>query len=78
MVCRQTNFQLGGVFCGSHSAHNFKLINKTHTKSRVEFDLTRHTDFTLEFPGSQTAGACCRYVITNRCRYTLSQTDDGR
>ena len=70
MVCRQTNFQLGGVFCGSHSAHNFKLINKTHTKSRVEFDLSRHTDFTLEFPGSQTAGAC--FVINNRRRYIIA------
>ncbi|XP_055954756.1 cilia and flagella-associated protein 47 [Patella vulgata] len=47
------SFHLGGVYCGSGTQVPFKLINKTVTKAKVEFDLTRFKDFTLNFPGSQ-------------------------
>ncbi|KAL4233464.1 hypothetical protein ACF0H5_008145 [Mactra antiquata] len=48
------NFNFGGVYCGSGSTITFKLTNKMLTKSKLEFDLSRFKDFTLNFPGYQT------------------------
>lgn len=48
------SFNFGGVFCGSGSTVPFKLINKMSTKAKLEFDLSRYKDFTLNFPGYQT------------------------
>ncbi|XP_052808119.1 cilia- and flagella-associated protein 47-like isoform X2 [Mya arenaria] len=47
-------FNFGGVFCGSGSTMPFKLINRMMSKAKLEFDLSRFKDFTLNFPGFQT------------------------
>ena len=52
-IC-QTNFNLGGVHCGSKKRQEFRLVNRTKTKTRCEFDLTRYKDFGLEFPSIMT------------------------
>ncbi|XP_013416633.1 cilia- and flagella-associated protein 47 isoform X1 [Lingula anatina] len=49
-----SSFNLGGVYVGSSSVTNFKVKNKTHTEAKVEFDLSRYTDFKLRFPNNQT------------------------
>ena len=48
-------FNLGGVYCGSSLTKPFQLINKANTKARVEFDLSRYSDFSLSFPHHHTA-----------------------
>ncbi|XP_052240686.1 cilia- and flagella-associated protein 47-like isoform X3 [Dreissena polymorpha] len=48
------SFNFGGVFCGSGSTLPFKMTNKMTTKAKLEFDLSRYKDFTLNFPGFQT------------------------
>ncbi|XP_077977423.1 cilia- and flagella-associated protein 47-like [Glandiceps talaboti] len=45
------SFHLGGVFCGSNMTVPFKLINRAQTRAKVEFDLSRFTDFSLKFHG---------------------------
>ncbi|KAL5010428.1 hypothetical protein ScPMuIL_012733 [Solemya velum] len=47
-------FNFGGVYCGSGATLPFKLNNEASTKARLELDLTRYKDFTLNFPGYQT------------------------
>lgn len=49
-----SNFMFGGVYCGSRSMIPFKMVNKTNTRTKMEFNLTRYKDFTLKFPGFQT------------------------
>ncbi|XP_076467202.1 cilia and flagella-associated protein 47-like [Babylonia areolata] len=49
-----SSFNFGGVYCGSRSMIPFKMINKGNTRCKLEFDLTRYGDFTLNFPGFQT------------------------
>ena len=41
---------MGGVACGSTKTMEFQLVNRTKTKTRCEFDLSRYKDFSLEFP----------------------------
>ncbi|XP_070567350.1 cilia- and flagella-associated protein 47-like [Ptychodera flava] len=45
------SFHLGGVYCGSKMIVPFQLINKAQTRAKVEFDLSRYTDFSLKFHG---------------------------
>ncbi|XP_074645875.1 cilia and flagella-associated protein 47-like isoform X2 [Tubulanus polymorphus] len=49
------NISFGGVYCGSSKTVKFFLSNKTGTKTKAMFDLSRYTDFTLSFPDRQTA-----------------------
>ncbi|XP_064627283.1 cilia- and flagella-associated protein 47-like isoform X2 [Lineus longissimus] len=51
----EKTFNLGGVFCGSQKTTTFNIINKTTTKTKMEFDLSRYSDFSLAFPGRETA-----------------------
>ncbi|KAL3884217.1 hypothetical protein ACJMK2_030436, partial [Sinanodonta woodiana] len=48
------NFNFGGVYCGSGETIPFKIANKTITKAKLEFDLSRYKDFTLNLQGYQT------------------------
>lgn len=49
----ERQFCFGGVFMGSTGTVPFTLVNKTPTRTRVEFDLTRYKDFRLTFPGHE-------------------------
>ncbi|XP_021363645.1 cilia- and flagella-associated protein 47-like isoform X2 [Mizuhopecten yessoensis] len=48
------SFNFGGVYCGSGATLPFKLANKAITKVKLELDLTRYKDFSLNFSGYQT------------------------
>ncbi|XP_076799523.1 cilia- and flagella-associated protein 47-like isoform X2 [Clavelina lepadiformis] len=46
-------FKFHGVYCNSVVAIPFNLVNYTTTRVKAEFDLTKYSDFTLEFPEEQ-------------------------
>ncbi|KAK3096977.1 hypothetical protein FSP39_005325 [Pinctada imbricata] len=74
------NFDFSGVYCGSGATLPFKLTNKAVTKSKLEFDLTRFRDFTLNFPGYQTQDDY-GYQLLNPGMFTVTmapeETIDG-
>ncbi|XP_048239518.1 cilia and flagella-associated protein 47-like isoform X3 [Haliotis rufescens] len=65
------SFNFGGVYCGSGSTIQFQLLNKTVTKAKMEFDLTRFKDFTLAFPGFQTQDDY-NYQLMNQGMYSVT------
>uniref|UniRef100_A0A1I8GWP8 Calponin-homology (CH) domain-containing protein n=1 Tax=Macrostomum lignano TaxID=282301 RepID=A0A1I8GWP8_9PLAT len=44
-------FNFDGVYVGASKSISFELVNQTQTDSRLEFDLKRYPDFSLDFGG---------------------------
>ncbi|XP_052708553.1 cilia and flagella-associated protein 47-like isoform X1 [Crassostrea angulata] len=68
-------FDFNGVYCGSGSTITFKLRNQAVTKSKLEFDLTRFRDFTLNFPGYQTQDDYS-YQLLNPGMFTVTMAPE--
>ena len=44
--CR--SFEFGGVFSGAKSAMPFNLVNNSHVKAKIEFNLKRYIDYSIK------------------------------
>ncbi|CAH1800026.1 unnamed protein product [Owenia fusiformis] len=66
-----STFNLGGVYCGSSLSTEFRIVNKTSTKARIELDLTRYSDFCLSFQGRETPEDNT-FQLLNPGSYTLT------
>lgn len=65
------SFTFGGVCCGSGLAIDFNITNKASASSRVDFDLSSHSDFTFSFDNHQTEEEY-RFQNANPGKYSLT------
>ncbi|CAE1306735.1 unnamed protein product [Acanthosepion pharaonis] len=65
------SFTFGGVCCGSGMAIDFNITNKASSLSRVDFDLSSHSDFTFSFDNHQTEEEY-RFQNANPGKYSLT------